>query len=79
MRGTGWLPLIVVDKVTKARSVNNGQAQTNTVLFNIGADGLNVDGLGREVERRLLTLLRGVERGVEEGVDQSGLSEARLT
>lgn len=75
-----WAPgVIVVDKVTKAGGVNDSQAQANTVLLNIGADGLNVDSLGCEVERRLLALLRGVKRGVEESVDQSGLSEARLT
>jgi hypothetical protein len=75
-----WAPgVVVVDKVTETRSVNDSQAQANAVLLDVGADGLDVDGLGCEVERRLLALLRGVERGVEEGVDQSGLSEARLT
>ena len=75
-----WAPgVIVVDKVTKAGGVNDSQTQANTVLLNVGADGLDVDGLGREVERWLLALLRGVERGVEKSVDQSGLSEARLT
>jgi len=75
-----WAPgVVVVDKVTKARGVNDSQAQANAVLLDIGADGLDVDGLGCEVERWLLALLRGVKRGVEEGVDQSGLSEPRLT
>ena len=70
--------VVVVDKVTKAGSVNDSQAQANSVFLDIGADGLNVDSLGCKVERRLLALLRGVERGVEKSVDQSGFSEARL-
>ena len=75
-----WAPgVVVVDKVTKTRSVNDSQAQANSVLLDIGADGLDVDGLERKIERRLLALLRGVKRGVEQGVDQSGLSEARFT
>jgi hypothetical protein len=75
-----WAPgVIVVDKVSEARGVNDSQTQTDSVLLDIGADGLDVDGLGCEVERRLLALLRRVEGGVEEGVDQSGLSEARFT
>ena len=75
-----WAPgVIVVDKVSETGSVNDSQAQANSVLLDVSADGLNVDGLGCEVERRLLALLRGVERGVEQGVDQSGLSKTRFT
>ena len=45
-----WSPrVIVVDKVTKARGINNGQAEANTILLNIGADGLDGDGLGDDI------------------------------
>lgn len=71
--------VVVVDKVTETRGVDHGKAQANSVLLNVGADRLDADSLGSKVERRLLALLGRVERCVEEGVDQSGLSEARLT
>lgn len=32
--------VIVVDKVAKARCIDNSQPQSNTVLFNVGTDGL---------------------------------------
>jgi hypothetical protein len=52
-----WPPrIIVVDEVTKARGIHNSQAETDTVLFNVGRDGLYADCLGSKVERRLLTL-----------------------
>ena len=34
-RGVTDAPLIVVDKVTETRGVNNSQAESHTVLFNI--------------------------------------------
>ena len=75
-----WAPgVVVVDKVTETRSVDNGQAQADAVFLNICADGLDVDSLGGEVEGRLLALLGRVKGGVEKGVDQGGLSEAGLT
>jgi hypothetical protein len=69
--------LIVVDEVAKAGCVNNGQSQTNAVLFDVGADGLYRDGLG-DVETWGLALLGWVQRGVEERVYQGRLSESRL-
>jgi hypothetical protein len=75
-----WAPgVVVVDKVTETRSVDNGQAQADAVFLDICADCLDVDGLGSEVEGRLLALLGRVKGGVEKGVDQGGLSEAGLT
>jgi hypothetical protein len=36
-----WSPrLIIVDKITEARGINNSQTQTNAILFNIGTNGL---------------------------------------
>lgn len=75
-----WSPrLIVVDKVTKARRVNNGQTKANASLLDVGADGLNGDGLGENIEARSLALLGRVQRGVEERVHKGRLSETRLT
>lgn len=71
--------LVVVDKVTEAGSVHNGQAEANASLLDVRAEGLDLDGLGNDVERRLLLLLGRVEGGVEEGVDKRRLSEARFT
>ena len=52
-----WPPrIIVVHEVTKARGIHHSQAETDTVLFNVGRDGLYADCLGSKVERRLLTL-----------------------
>jgi hypothetical protein len=74
-----WAPgVVVVDKVTETRSVDNGQAKADAVFLDVGADCLDVDGLGSEVERGLLALLGRVKGGVEKGVDQGGLSEAGL-
>jgi hypothetical protein len=74
-----WAPgVVIVDKVSETRSVDDSQAQADSVLLDISADGLDVDSFGCEIEGRLLALLGRVERGVEQGVDQSGLSEARL-
>jgi hypothetical protein len=61
-----WPPrIIVVHEVTKARGIHDGQAEANAIFLNIGGDGLNADGLGSKVERRLLALLWWVKRGVE--------------
>ena len=75
-----WAPgVVVVDKVAETRSVDDGQAEADAVFFDVGADCLDVDGLGGEVEGRLLALLGRVKGSVEKGVDQGGLSEAGLT
>lgn len=71
--------LVVVDKVTEAGGVDNGQTQANTSLLDVGAEGLDLDGLGNDVEGGLLLLLRGVKRSVEERVHKRRLSEAGFT
>lgn len=71
--------LVVVDEVAEARGINNGQAETHAGLLNVGADGLDGDGLRDDVEAGALALLRGVEGGVEERVDEGRLAEARFT
>jgi len=71
--------VVVVDKVTEAWSINNVQPQANTILFNVGADRLDRDGLWCKVEAWLLGFLWRIERGVEEGVYKSRLSKARFT
>lgn len=71
--------LVVVDEVAESRSVNNGQAETDTGLLNVGADGLDGNGLGNDVQGRALALLGGVQGGVEEGVDEGRLAQARFT
>jgi hypothetical protein len=62
---------VIVDKVSKTRSVNNSQSKTNAVFFDIGADRLYGDGLGADVEAWRLSFLWGVERGVEESIYES--------
>jgi hypothetical protein len=71
--------VVVVDKVTEARGINDAQAETDTVLLNVGAGGLDRHGLGDDVGIGAGTLLRGVEGGVEQGVDEGRLSETRFT
>ena len=70
--------LVVVDEVTETGRVDHGEAEANASLLDIGADGLDGDRLGDDVEAGSLALLGRVERGVEQGVHEGGLSEARL-
>lgn len=51
--------LIVVDKVAETGSVNHSKAKTDTGLLDVGADGLDGNGLGNDVEARSLALLGG--------------------
>ena len=75
-----WSPgLIIVDKVTKTWSVDNGEAKAHTILFNVGANRLNRDGLWDDVKARSLALLWWVERRVKQSVNKSRLSEAGFT
>lgn len=71
--------LVIVDKVTKSGGVNDSQAKADTSFLDIGADGLDGDGLGDDLEAGSLALLGRVEVGVEESVDEGRLAEARFT
>lgn len=74
-----WTPrCIIVDKVTKARSVNDGKAQTDAILLNVRADGLDGDGLGNDVEAWWLAFLWRVQGSVEKSVHESRFAESRL-
>jgi hypothetical protein len=75
-----WPPgVIIVDEVTKARGIHNGQAEADAVLLNVGGDGLYADRLWCKLKRRLLALLWRVKRGIEQCVDQRRLAKTRLT
>lgn len=75
-----WAPgFVVVDEIAEARGVDNGQAEPNTGLLDICADGLDSHGLGNDVEARLLALLGRVEGSIEESVDERRLSKPRFT
>lgn len=71
--------VIVIHKVTKARCVNDGQTETDTVLFDVGTDGLDGDGLGDDFVARAGAFLGRVKRGVEQSVDESRFTETRFT
>lgn len=71
--------LVIVDKVTKSGSVDNSQAETDASLFDIGTDGLDLDGLGNDVQARSLALSGRVQRGVEQRIDESRLAKTRFT
>lgn len=71
--------VIVVHKVTKSRRVDDGQTETDTVLFDIGTDGLDGDGLGDDVVAGASALLGRVKGGVEQGIDESRFTETRFT
>jgi len=52
-----WSPgLVVVDKVSEARRVNNSQTKTDTVLLDICAYGLDGNGLWDNVKTWSLAL-----------------------
>lgn len=75
-----WAPgVIVVDKVSKAGSIDNGQAKTDAVLLNIGTGRLDRHSLGDDIVAWASTFLRGVKGGIEEGVHKSRLSQSRFT
>ncbi len=71
--------VVVVDKITEARGIDDAQAETDTVLLDVGAGGLDRHGLRDNVGIGTGALLRGVEGGVEQGVDKGRLSEAGFT
>lgn len=71
--------IIVVDKITKSRSVDNSQAETHAVLFDISADGLDIDGLGNDVVAGSSAFLGGVKGGVEQSVHEGRFSQSRFT
>jgi hypothetical protein len=56
-----WSPgLVIVDKVSEARCVNNSQTKTDTVLLNVCAYGLNGNGLWDDIETWSLPLSWGI-------------------
>lgn len=71
--------LVVVDEVTEAGGIDNGQAQTNASLLNIGTDRLDSDSLGNDVKTGSLALLGGVQRGVEKRVNKRRLAQTGFT
>lgn len=71
--------VIVVDKITEARSVDHSQAKTHAIFLDICTDGLDRYCLGDDVVTRAGTLLGRVEGGVEQSVDESRLSKTRFT
>ena len=71
--------VVVVHKVTKARCIDDGQAQTYTVLFNVGTDGLDGDSFWDDFHARAFSFSWRVERGVEQRIDQGRLAQARFT
>lgn len=62
--------VIVVHEVTKPRRVDHGQAEADTVLFDVSADGLDGHSLGDDVVAGGSALLGRVEGAVEQGVDE---------
>lgn len=73
----GFPRFVVVDEVTKAGRVNDGQPQADAIFLNVCTDRLYRDGLG-DVEARGLALLGRVQRRVEESVHEGGLAEPRF-
>lgn len=62
--------VIIVHKVTKPGRVDHGQAEADTVLFDVSADGLDGHGLGDDVVAGGSALLGRVEGAVEQSVDE---------
>ena len=70
--------LVVVDEIAEAGRVDDGQPQPHAVLLDVGADGLDRDGLGDDLGARALLRLGRVQRRVEESVDEGRFSETGL-
>ena len=47
MGETELSPLIIVHEIAETRGINNGQAETNTILFNICYAGISDHAFGR--------------------------------
>lgn len=74
-----WLPAVsVVHVVSKARGINDGQADLEELLFQLGLGDLDLDGLVDLL--RVTSAVVGVvlDGGGEEGVDEGGFAQARL-
>ncbi len=54
--------LVVVDEIAEAGGIDDSQAQTHAGLLDVGADGLDRNSLGDDVEAGSLALLGGRER-----------------
>ena len=70
--------IIVVDEISKTWRIDNCQAETDAVLFNVCTDGLDGNSLGNDVKAWPLAFFWRVQRGVEKGVNEGGFPEARL-
>lgn len=74
-----WLPAVpVVHVVAETRSINDGQADLEELLFQLGLGDLNLNGLVDLL--RVTSAVVGVvlDGGAEEGVDEGGFAQARL-
>lgn len=71
--------IVVIDKITETWSVYDRKTQTNTILFNIRADGLYRDSLRLDIHAWSFALFWWVQGCIEESVDQGGFPETRFT
>lgn len=76
--GCYFLPLLIVDKITKARSIDHSKLQSHAIFFDIRCNRLDLNGL-RSLVRWLNILLWRIELTVEEGVDQCRFTKTRFT
>jgi hypothetical protein len=61
-----WTPgVIIVNEVAKAGGVDDCQSESDAVLFDVGTDGLDGDGLWDDVEAWAFALTGRVERRIE--------------
>lgn len=73
-----FLPLLIVDKITKARSIDHSKLQSHAIFFDIRSNRLDLNGL-RSLVRWLNILLWRIELAVEEGVYQCRFTKTRFT
>ena len=75
-----WAPrVIVVNKIAESGGIDHSEAETDAILLDICADGLDRHGLGDDVVAGTSGFLGGIKGGVEKRVDESRLSESRFT
>ena len=67
--------VVVINKVPEARSIHHRQPKTDSIFFNVCADGLDRDSFWDDVEAGSLALLGWIQRGIEESIDKSGFSK----
>lgn len=71
--------VFVVDEIPEPGSIDYSEPQTHSILFDICADSLYVNGLGSKINIGPFAFSGWVERSIEKGVDEGGFPQTGFT